>query len=175
MTLNQFYCSKYRPAIAPRRPHYLTNNKTILPIFSSDLWDIKNFVYRAGYKLVPPLFVCTKPWCNMRCDQWIPWTRGRQAPTKRPHSRLGTAATADKATMIAVMRIFMTKNITVHFISAENRKRYLSLTPYVIMLSNLCSDAFCLWRYNCTDTFYKCCSNFLSATQVPANPLLICP
>ena len=43
--------------------------------------------------------------------------------------------TPDKATMIAVMRIFMTKNITVHFISAENRKRYLSLTPYVIMLS----------------------------------------
>lgn len=56
--------------------------------------------------------------------------------TKRPHSRHTRHRAhqpADKATMIAVMRIFMTKNITVHFISAENRKRYLSLTPYVIM------------------------------------------
>ena len=55
----------------------------------------------------------------------------------------GTHQPVDKATMIAVMRIFMTKNITVHFISAENRKRYLSLTLYVITLS-LCSDIFCL-------------------------------
>ena len=63
-----------------------------------------------------------------------PMNKGASVTNKAPSPQTqhrAAASSADKATMIAVMRIFMTKNITVHFITTEKK---IFVTPYVIML-----------------------------------------
>ena len=61
--------------------------------------------------------------------------KGASVTNKAPSPQTAQSS-ADKATMIGVMRIFMTKNITVHFITAENRIK-IFVTLYVIMLKSL--------------------------------------
>ena len=80
--------------------------------------------------------------------------KGASVTNKAPSPQTAQSS-ADKATMIGVMRIFMTKNITVHFITAENRIK-IFVTLYVIMLKVSVRILFAL-DVIIADTLFRCC------------------
>ena len=92
----------------------------------------------------------------MQHEVWslAPMNKGASVTNKAPSPQTAQSS-ADKATMIGVLRIFMTKNITVHFITAENRIK-IFVTLYVIMLKVSVRILFAL-DVIIADTLFRCC------------------